>query len=136
MESPSLEVFENHRDVALSDMVSGHGGDGSTVDQMISVVFPSLNDSMILSQPANCGDRRGKSGWAADIYGQTPTSRGTPTLTLPKEMGNLMKSQLLGRNGIREHLHPAHELCPRLTLLVAVAEEPGSTGVLVTWTFR
>lgn len=27
-------------------------------------------------------------------------------------------------------------LCPRLTLLVAVAEEPGSTGVLVTWTFR
>lgn len=62
--------------------------------------------------------------------------RPLPTLTLPKEMGNLLKSQLLGRNGIREHLHPAHELCPRLTLLVAVAEEPGSTGVLVTWTFR
>lgn len=49
MESPSLEVFKNHRDVALSDMVSGHGGDGSTVDQMISVVFPSLNDSMTVN---------------------------------------------------------------------------------------
>lgn len=26
--SPSLEMFENHGDVALRDMVSGHGGMG------------------------------------------------------------------------------------------------------------
>jgi len=31
VESPSLEVFENHRDVTLRDMVSGHGGDGLVV---------------------------------------------------------------------------------------------------------
>jgi len=31
VESPSLEVFKNHVDVALKDMVSGHGGDGLTV---------------------------------------------------------------------------------------------------------
>ena len=29
--SLSLEVFKNHVDVALRDMVSGHGGDGLTV---------------------------------------------------------------------------------------------------------
>ena len=28
VESPSLEVFKNHVDVALRDVVSGHGGDG------------------------------------------------------------------------------------------------------------
>jgi len=28
MESPSLEVFQNHGDVALRDVVSGHGGVG------------------------------------------------------------------------------------------------------------
>lgn len=31
MESPSLEVFKNGGDVALRDMVSGHGGDGLVV---------------------------------------------------------------------------------------------------------
>ena len=31
MESPSLQVFQNRGDVALRDMVSGHGGDGSMV---------------------------------------------------------------------------------------------------------
>ena len=31
MESPSLEVFKNRRDVALRDVVSGHGGDGLVV---------------------------------------------------------------------------------------------------------
>ena len=31
VESPSLEVFKNHVDVALRDVVSGHGGDGLTV---------------------------------------------------------------------------------------------------------
>jgi len=29
--SPSLEVFQNHGDVALRDVVSGHGGGGLTV---------------------------------------------------------------------------------------------------------
>ena len=28
VESPSLEVFKNHTDVAPRDMISGHGGDG------------------------------------------------------------------------------------------------------------
>jgi len=28
VESPSLEVFKNHGDVGLRDMVSGHGGVG------------------------------------------------------------------------------------------------------------
>jgi len=28
VDSPSLEVFQDHVDVALRDMVSGHGGDG------------------------------------------------------------------------------------------------------------
>ena len=29
VESPSLEVFKNHGDVALRDMARGHGGDGT-----------------------------------------------------------------------------------------------------------
>ena len=31
LESPSLEVFKNHGDVALRDVVSGYGGDGLVV---------------------------------------------------------------------------------------------------------
>jgi len=31
VESPFLEVLKNHVDVALRDMVSGHGGDGLVV---------------------------------------------------------------------------------------------------------
>ena len=31
VESPSLEVFKSRGDVALRDMVRGHGGDGLTV---------------------------------------------------------------------------------------------------------
>ena len=31
VKSPSLEVFEKHRDVALRDMVIGHGDDGLMV---------------------------------------------------------------------------------------------------------
>jgi len=31
VESPSLEVFENHRDVTLRDVAVGHGGDGLVV---------------------------------------------------------------------------------------------------------
>ena len=45
MESPSLEVFKNHGDVALRDNCYGHGGSGLRLDQMISVVFSSLCDS-------------------------------------------------------------------------------------------
>jgi len=33
--SPSLEVFQNSRDVALGDMVSGHGGNGLGLDLVI-----------------------------------------------------------------------------------------------------
>ena len=32
MQSPSLEVFRNRVDVALKDMVSGHGGGGLAVE--------------------------------------------------------------------------------------------------------
>ena len=42
MESLSLEVFKKRADVALRDMVSGHGGDGSMV---------GLNDLDGLFQP-------------------------------------------------------------------------------------
>jgi len=41
-ESPSLEVFNNHVDVALRDTVSGHGGDGLVV---------GVGDSSDLFQP-------------------------------------------------------------------------------------
>ena len=44
--SPSLEGFKNHRDVALRNVGSGHGGLG--LDWMIIEVFSNLNDSMIL----------------------------------------------------------------------------------------
>ena len=39
---PSLEVFKSHVDVALRNMVSGHGGDG------FLVALDDLNDSVIL----------------------------------------------------------------------------------------
>ena len=45
VESLSLEVSKKHLDVALRDVVCGHGGDG--LDYMILVVFSNLNDSMI-----------------------------------------------------------------------------------------
>ena len=41
-ESPSLEVFKNRVDVALRDVVSGHGGDGPMV---------GLDDLSALFQP-------------------------------------------------------------------------------------
>ena len=31
VKAPSMEVLREHRDVALRDAVSGHGGDGLTV---------------------------------------------------------------------------------------------------------
>ena len=48
VESLSLDVFKNCRDVALRDVVSGHGGDGLGLDWMILVVFSNLDDSEIL----------------------------------------------------------------------------------------
>ena len=45
VESPSLEVFKNCGDVALRDMVSGHG---LVVELDDLSVFSNLDDSMIL----------------------------------------------------------------------------------------
>ena len=38
--------FSNCVDVALRDVVCGHGGDGLVLDRMILEVFSNLNDSM------------------------------------------------------------------------------------------
>ena len=43
VKAPSMEVLKEHRDVALRDTVSGHGGGGLALDYMISVVFSNLN---------------------------------------------------------------------------------------------
>ena len=48
VESSSLEVFKNHGDVALHDMVSGHDGGGLRLHLVITEVFSNLNDSVIL----------------------------------------------------------------------------------------
>ena len=48
VQSLSLEVFQNRVDVALMDVVSGHGGHGLELDMVILEVFSNLNDSMIL----------------------------------------------------------------------------------------
>ena len=45
----TLEVFQIHGDVALRDVVSGHGGVGWHWIWGISVVFSNLNDSPILT---------------------------------------------------------------------------------------
>ena len=47
VESLSLEVFKNCRDVALRDVVSGHGGDGLGLD---------LDGLSGLFQPKQCYD--------------------------------------------------------------------------------
>ena len=41
--SPSMGMFKKHRDVALRDVVSGHGGDGLGLDWVILAVFCNLN---------------------------------------------------------------------------------------------
>lgn len=46
--SPLPEVFQNHSDVALSVVGSGHGGIGLGLDWMSCVVLSNLNDCMIL----------------------------------------------------------------------------------------
>lgn len=51
MGSLSLEVLNNHSDVALRDTASGHGRGGLELD--IIVVFSNLHNSMILT-PARC----------------------------------------------------------------------------------
>ena len=47
MESLCLEVFKKRVDVALRDMVGGHGGDGLGLDMGISEAFSNLNGSVI-----------------------------------------------------------------------------------------
>ena len=47
VQSPSLEVFKSHGDVALWDVVSGHGGDGLGLDWVVLGVFSNLNGSVI-----------------------------------------------------------------------------------------
>ena len=42
MKPVSLEVFKTHGDVALSDVVSGHGGNKLRLDYVILEVFPTL----------------------------------------------------------------------------------------------
>lgn len=48
MESLSLEVFENHGDVALKDVVSGHGGSGLRLGLGIFKLSSNLNDFTVL----------------------------------------------------------------------------------------
>jgi len=45
VQSLSLQVVKNHVDVALRDVVSGHGGGGLTLEVDY---LPSLNGSMVL----------------------------------------------------------------------------------------
>ena len=48
MESLFLEVFKNLGDVALRDVVGGHGGSGLGLELVTLAVFSNLNDSVIL----------------------------------------------------------------------------------------
>ena len=54
--SPSLEVFQNHGDVALRDVGSGHSGGGLGLGLVGLEVFSNWNDSAVVrcvfSQPA------------------------------------------------------------------------------------
>ena len=46
VDSLSLEVLQNHGDVALRDVDSGHGGGvGCWLDWVVLVVFSKCNDS-------------------------------------------------------------------------------------------
>ena len=46
VESPSLELFKKHVDVALRDVVSGHSEDGIVIGLIVLRDFSSLSDSM------------------------------------------------------------------------------------------
>jgi len=46
VESPSLEVLKNRGDVALRDVVSGHGGGELELDWVILVIFSNLKNSI------------------------------------------------------------------------------------------
>jgi len=46
VESPSLELFKKHVDVALRDVVSGHSEDGIVIGLVVLRDFSSLSDSM------------------------------------------------------------------------------------------
>ena len=48
VESPPLEVFKNCVDVALRDVVSGHGGDGLLVGLGDLSGLSNLNGSLLL----------------------------------------------------------------------------------------
>jgi len=48
VDSLPLEVFRNHGDVALRDVVIGHGGDGLGLNVKILEVFSNLKVSVIL----------------------------------------------------------------------------------------
>ena len=50
VESPSLEVFQSHVDVALRTWLEGMGGMGLRLDRVISEVFSSLNGSVVLTR--------------------------------------------------------------------------------------
>ena len=47
VESLSLEVLKKHGDVALRDVVNGHGGGGLGLALVIIEVFPNLYDSIL-----------------------------------------------------------------------------------------
>lgn len=51
VKSRSLEVFEKRGDVALKDVVNGHGGDRLGLNLVILEVFSNLYDSMICHLP-------------------------------------------------------------------------------------
>ena len=55
VQSPSLEVFQSHVDVALRMWSVGMVGMGWRLDQVILEVFSNLNDSVILWRLAERG---------------------------------------------------------------------------------
>jgi len=54
-ESLTLEVFQNHGDVAFGDVVSGHGGGAVGLDFGIVEVSSNRNDSVVLCRVQSVG---------------------------------------------------------------------------------
>ena len=71
MESLSPEVFKNHGDVALGDMVSVHGGLGLGLG--ILKVFSSTNDHMVLFRVMVSGHGGGQLGLSLGSWRSFPT---------------------------------------------------------------